>query len=145
MRLVAEQELKVRCSPVPYLLLWLLPRQGKSPISGGYQVGGRSPCLRLGVDTIAARGAAGGHEWTELWLLARALWWVPPPSPSLLFFSASPEHPLLEGKHAVSLIFLSSNPGSFLRTSSFSQAPLCSLKPPLAPRGTVPRSSPWGF
>ena len=55
----------------------------------------------------------------------------------LFLLSASPEHPLLEGKHAVSLIFLSSDPSSFLRTSSFSGpshtekwAPPCCLSLP---------------
>lgn len=141
MRLVADPELKARCSPVPYFLLWILPRQGKSPISGGYQVGGRSPCLWPGVDTITARGAAGGHEWTELWLLARALWWVLPP-PHLRPFSSSQQalsthfcffdHPLLQPRFISEHIFLLTGPAVL-------------AKPPLAQRGAVPRSSPWGF
>lgn len=70
-----------------------------------------------GGDRIIGGEAADGRAGMELWLLARALWWVPP---SLFLLSASPEHPFLEGKCAVSLTFLSSNPCSFLRIPSFS-------------------------
>ena len=42
------------------------------------------------------------------------------PSLSPFLLSASPEHPFLQGKCAVSLTFLSSNPCSFLRIPSFS-------------------------
>lgn len=35
-----------------------------------------------GGDRIIAREAAAGWEGMELWLLARALWWVPPSLPS---------------------------------------------------------------
>lgn len=55
---------------------------GESPSCGGLSGGWEKTLVMAGGNRIVVHEAADGWEGTELWLLARALWWVPPSLPS---------------------------------------------------------------
>lgn len=124
---------------------------GESPSCGGLSGGWEKTLVMAGGNRIVVHEAAGDAEGTEP--LAPGQGFVVGPSLSPFLFSASPEHHF-GGKMYVSLIFLSSNPCSFLRIPSFSgpshtetQAPVTQKPRPHAihvcplPRPALPRCS----